>query len=174
MIKPVLKIDINKNVRDAGKTMAQARRGTLIVTKGNNPIGIITDSDVIKKVVAKNLKPSSIKVKQLMSKPLITVDPEDTVLDATRKMKKNNVKRLPVVSEGKLIGVISATDIARTSPELLDILEFKLKTRESPITIQEATTSGICDSCENYHDDLKKVGNQWLCEYCREDLEEEE
>lgn len=174
MSRPVSKIDLNESVKVAGELMSKARRGVLIVTKDGRPIGIITDSDIIKKVVSKNLKPSSIKVKQIMSKPLVTIGPEETLLDAARKMKRNNIKRLPVVDNGKLVGVISTTDIARTSPEMLDILEFKLKTRELPTIIKEKVTSGICDSCGNFYDELKHENDQWLCESCIDQLKAEE
>jgi CBS domain-containing protein len=174
MSKPVLRVDENKSVKTAGEMMAKARRGVLIVTKDDKPIGIITDSDIIKKVIAKNLKPSELKVEKLMSKPLVSIGPEATLLDAARKMKRNNIKRLPVVSEGKLIGLISTTDIARTSPEMLDILEFKLRTTETPTIIKESTTSGICDSCGNYYEELKHTDDQWLCEDCMDELKAEE
>lgn len=172
MIKPVLTIDINKNAKLVGEIMRQTRRDALIVTKNRRPVGIITDSDLIKKVVAKNIKPSSVKVKRLMSKPLVTIKPEENVVDAVRKMKKNNIKRLPVVSEGKLVALISLSDVARTSPDMVDLLEYKLKMKEMEPVIKERTTSGICDSCGEYSQDLGNVNGQWFCESCREEVEE--
>jgi len=171
MSKPVLKIDYNASVERAGKEMAKNRKYAILVVKKGNPVGILTDSDLIKKVVAKNKKPSSIKVKDLMSAPLVSVTPETSVLDASRKMKRNNLKRLPIISENKLVGIISTTDIARTVPEMIDILEFKLKPKEFPPKILEEETSGICDSCDNYSENLKLIDNQWLCDDCQEDVE---
>jgi signal-transduction protein with cAMP-binding, CBS, and nucleotidyltransferase domain len=171
MSKPVLGIDYNKNVKIAGDMMARTRRDTLIVTKNGKPIGIVTDSDLIKKVIAKNKKPTAVKVFQVMSKPLVTVKPDETILEATRKIKRSNIKRLPVTSDGKLIGLISTTDIARTTPEMLDMLEYKLKSKEFPTEIKEKFTSGVCDSCDTYSVDLKNVNDQWLCESCRDELE---
>jgi len=108
-----------------------------------------------------------------MSKPLVVAYAGETILDATRKMKRSNIKRLPVVDQGKLIGIISMTDIAKTSPEMIDLLEFKLKSKEMPTEIREKFTSGICDSCGNYTDDLRNLDDRWLCESCREELEHE-
>lgn len=173
MSKPVLKVDLNTNVKLAGELMAKARKNSLIIMKNNKPVGILTDSDLIKKVVAKNIRPSSVKVKEVMSKPLVTVKPEETILEASRKMKRSNIKRLPVISDGKPVGIISTTDIARTTPEMVDILEYKLKTKEFPAEIKEKETSGICDSCNNYSEDLENVNDQWLCENCREELKAE-
>jgi len=173
MSKPVLKIDSEEVVELAGKLMAKARNNSIVVIRSGKPIGILTDSDLIKKVVAKNIKPSAIRVKDVMSRPLVMVLPDETVLDASRKMRRNNLKRLPVISDGKLVGLISTTDIAKTIPEMEDMLEWKLKTREFPTEIKENMTSGICDICGNYSEELKIKDEQWMCEDCREETESE-
>lgn len=173
MVKPVIKIDENKTVKQAGELMKKTRRGCLIVMRKGKPIGIVSDSDIIKRVVAENLLPSKVKVKDIMSSPLVTISPDDEILSAVRKMKKNNIHRLPVVSNGKLVGIISLSDIAKTSPEMLDLLEYRLKMKSYIPQIKEKFTSGICDSCGNYSDDLRNVEGQWLCEDCREELEHE-
>jgi formylmethanofuran dehydrogenase subunit E len=66
------------------------------------------------------------------------------------------------------------TDIAITVPEMLDLLEYRLKLREEPPVVREERTSGICDSCDSYSEDLKFSNGKWLCEDCREDLSVEE
>lgn len=171
MSSPVLTIDIKKNARDAGRLMRKHRKGFLVVTEKNRPAGVISESDLIEEVVCKNTKADKIKLENLMHEPIIAVDPEDDILTASRKMKENNIHRLPVVSGGRVAGVISLTDIARTSPEMLDLLEYRLKMKERPFEIKEKTTLGICDSCDNYSEDLKNIEEQWLCEDCREERE---
>ena len=173
MLKP-LAVDMNKTVKAAGELMRVKRRDAVIVIKNNMPVGLLTDSDLIKKIIAKDIKPSSVKVKAVMSKPLVTIKPGDSMLEASRKMKRSNIKRLIVMDKGKLVGIISLSDIARTSPEMIDLLEYKLKMRESPPGIREKFTSGICDSCGNYNEDLEFDRGQWLCEDCREELESSE
>jgi len=172
MSKPVVTIDETKTAKNAAEIMQKTRKGCLVVTRNGNPIGIVSDSDLIKKVIAKNLKASEVKLKNIMTSPLITVEASDDILIATRKMKKNNIHRLPVISNRKPVGVISLTDIAKTSPEMLDLLEYRLKMKETPFEIREETTSGICDSCGGYFTDLKNKDNQWLCEDCIEETEE--
>jgi len=175
MTKKVISIDENKSVKYAAEVLKKYRKGALIVLKKHQAVGILTDSDIIKKVVAANKKPSSVKVKTLMSKPIIAVKPGDSLIDAARKLKRNNIKRLPVITEGSIVGIISATDIAVTSPEMLDLLESRLKSKENPLEtpmeILEKETSGICESCGSYADDLQNINEQWLCEDCREELE---
>ncbi|MDI6798450.1 MAG: CBS domain-containing protein [Candidatus Aenigmarchaeota archaeon] len=173
MTRSVVTVDENRTVKYAGELMKKTRKGTLIVTRKNRPVGIVTDSDMIRKVISKNAKPSELRVKMIMSKPLVTIKPSDDIVEATRKMKRSNIKRLPVVEGGKIVGIISLTDIARTSPEMLDLLEYRLKMREAPFEIKEKVTSGVCDSCGNYSQDLQNVRDQWLCESCRDELEAE-
>jgi len=173
MSKPVQKIDSDANVELAGRAMAKARIDSIIVIKKNNPVGILTDSDLIKKIVAKNIKPASIKVGKVMSEPLVSIAPEETVLEASRKMRRNNIKRLPVISKGNVVGIISTSDIARTVPEMVDMLEYRIKSKELPTIIKESTTSGICDSCDNYSENLESKNGQWLCVNCIEEAESE-
>ncbi len=167
MAKPVLKIDLNKSAKNAGEILRRTRTDSLIVTKNNKPIGIVTDTDLIKKVVAKNSVPAKIKVKNIMSQPLVTITKDNNILEATRKMKRSNIKRLAVMDNGKLVGIISLSDIARNSPEVIDLLEFKLQTKEMPTMIREKETSGICENCGNYSAKLENVNDQWICEDCR-------
>jgi len=174
MSKPVLTIDVNSTAKAAGRAMKKARKYALIVTKSGKAIGIVTDSDLIKKVVAKNSKPSGIKIKNVMSTPIVIISSDDTITEATRKMKRSSIKRLAVVDGGRLVGILSSTDIARVSPEMVDILEFKLNTREEQPEIREKSTSGICENCGNYSADLRNVQGQWLDEDCREELESED
>lgn len=171
MSKPVITIEENKTAKDAGVLMKTTRKGCLIITKSKNPVGIISDSDLIKRVIATNLKASQVKLSKIMSKPLVTVKPDDDVLVAVRKIRKTKIHRLPVVDKGKIVGLLSLSDIAKTSPEMTDLLEYREKMRVEPFSIKEEFTSGICDSCGNYNADLKNVSEQWLCEDC---IEEEE
>lgn len=165
-------IDINKNIKSAGELMTKYRINTLIVVKNRHPVGLITDSDLIKKVIAKNIKPSSLKIRGVMSRPLVSVEPRQTAIEAVRKMKKSNIKRLIVLDKGKLVGIITLSDIARNSPEMKELLDYKLKMKEFTPAIRERFTSGLCDYCGNYTDDLKNANGRWLCEMCMEELKE--
>jgi prevent-host-death family protein len=171
MVKPLLTIDISKTAKHAGEILRRTRRDSLIVTKNGKPVGIVTDTDLIKKIVAKNLLPSKVKIKKIMASPLVVISADASILDASRKMKRNNIKRLVVVDGKKLIGIVSLSDIARSSPEMIDLLEFKLHSKEMPTEIKEKFTFGICEGCDNYSADLENVNGQWLCEACREEAE---
>ncbi|MEM5790593.1 MAG: CBS domain-containing protein [Candidatus Aenigmatarchaeota archaeon] len=174
MAKPVLTIDANETAKAAGEKMKKNRKGCLIVVKDGKPIGIVSDSDLINKVLVKDKKASTVLVEDIMSAPLVTIRPTDSIVDAANKIKRNNIHRLPVVDKGKVVGLISLTDIARSTPEMIELLEYRLKMKEAPIEITEKKMSGICDACGSYDEELEYVNGQWLCSPCREALKEEE
>lgn len=171
MSTPVITIDIKKTALEAAKLMRKNRKGFLVIVENNKPVGVLSDSDLIDKVICRNEKANAVKIKDLMKEPIVAVDPEDDILTASRKMKQNNIHRLPVVLNGRLEGVISLTDIARTSPEMSDLLEHRLKMKEKPIEIKEKIALGVCDSCDNFSEDLQNINGEWLCEDCREERE---
>ena len=112
MTKNVITIDLHKTVFDAAMLMSEKRIGCLVIMDGEVPLGIVTERDFVRRVVAKNL-PSGAKVSEIMSKPLITVDPDSSLREAARLMIKNKIRRLPVVKENKLVGIIVVSDFAR-------------------------------------------------------------
>ena len=173
MSKPVYTIDQNKSAAAAGKLLRKIRRGFLVVTLKHKPVGVLSDSDLIKRVVAANKKPSQIKIRDIMTTRFVTIDSNADVMEAVRKMRKGKVHRLPVVENSKVMGIISLTDVAKTSPEMLEVLSMRAEMKEEPLETQEEHTSGMCDNCDNFSVDLKSVGGRWLCETCREESEEE-
>ena len=173
MYKKINVADVNSSVLKLAKIMAKSRRGYVIITKKNKPIGIVTDSDIIERVVSKNKQPSKVKAKDIMSSPIITASPDETIVEVSRKMRKNLIKRLPVVKKGKIVGIITQIEISTVTPEFLSIQEDRLRMKElgeEPRRIEERT-SGICDRCGNYSEDLRYVNGMWLCPDCREELE---
>jgi CBS domain-containing protein len=175
MSKKVNTIEENKTVFHAAKQMAKERRGYVVVVKKGKPIGILTDSDILEKVISKGKDPKKVKVKEVMSSPIITISPEDEIVEASRLMRKNLIKRIPVVKNGKLVGIITDTDIARVGPEFINIIEERLKLKEEGFEPErtEGRISGICEECGNYSDTLYYVNGRWLCESCK-DLEEKD
>jgi CBS domain-containing protein len=104
-------IESNATASDAAKQMEKLGRGYLIVLKELTPAGIVTNRDIVNKVVAKDLDPKKVIVSEVMTSPLITVDPEDDIQKASELMQKNNVRRLPVVKGGIIYGVLTTADI---------------------------------------------------------------
>ena len=99
------------SVNEAAKAMKKSARGFLIVLKGGSPEGIVTQRDLVDKVMAQELDPKKVSIREIMSSPLITIDPDDDIQKASELMQKNNIRRLPVVKGGILYGVITSGDI---------------------------------------------------------------
>ncbi len=158
-------IGIEANVADAAKAMCHEEVGSVIIIKQNKPIGIVTEEDINCKVVAKDLRPSSVRVNKIMSTPLITVSADKTVGDAAHMMVKHKVRRLPVVDEhNKVIGIVTVRDLLTVASELNDLLEDLIE-----INREEIIEPGMCSRCSQMSDDLKRVDNMMLCPRCREE-----
>ena len=112
MTKNVITIDAQKTVFEAAELMSDRGVGDLVVLDDKSPKGIVTERDFVRRVVAKR-RPLDIKVSEIMSKPLITIDPDAPVKEAARKMANNRIRRLPVLKENELVGIIAASDFAR-------------------------------------------------------------
>jgi len=129
MVEGVVTIDADATVMDAVKLMNENEIGCLIVMRRGRAVGIITERDLLKRVIAKSKNPRKIKVREIMTKPLIAGQPNMDLEEATRLMFKMKIKKLPVVeSHGKLLGLITLTDVARFQPQMIRILK-KLSSR---------------------------------------------
>jgi len=165
MQKNPLMIGIEATAAKAARAMCTEEVGSVIIVKNTKPTGIVTEEDLACKVVAKDLKPSSVHVSDIMSTPLITVSAEKTVVDAARMMVKHKVRRLPVVDEHKnVIGIVTVRDLLTVSNELNELLTDIIE-----INREEIVEQGICAHCSQMSDDLKRVDNEMLCPSCREE-----
>ena len=110
MRKTVISIDSAMTVKDAATMMEDTDVGCVIITKGNAPLGILTERDFVKRIVSKE-KSFSTPLADVMSFPLITSQPDDTVWEVAEIMKKNKIHKVPVEDNGKLVGIITASDL---------------------------------------------------------------
>jgi len=113
MDEEIVTVDENTSVTEAAAKMSEKGKGCVIVLRQCRPVGMVTERDVTYKVVAKGLNPRKVKVGEVMSTPLIEVDPDADLVTAAKIMEKHKIRRLAVVRKGILYGVISALDIAR-------------------------------------------------------------
>jgi len=112
MTEKVITIESNKTVSEAAALMAENDVANLIVMDTNIPIGIVTERDFVRRVMAKN-KPSKTKISEIMSTPLRVIDPDAPLKEAARRMVRKRIRRLPVIQDNKLVGIITTTDFAR-------------------------------------------------------------
>jgi len=165
MTEKVLTITPTATVAQAARVMAERGVGSIVVAKGNKPVGILTERDLLMKVVAADAKPSTIRVGKVMSSPVLTVSPEVEITDAARTMIKNKIRRLPVVEKGRLVGIITASDITAISPELIEVLPSRPETPPG-----EEIEESVCEVCGEVTSSLYEVNGMWVCDNCRDFL----
>jgi len=176
MSSPVFTIDEDATVNEAARLMDQHELGCIIVTgKEGKPLGIITERDLVKRVLAKNAKASKLSAKEVMTSPLITVDPDATLSNVAERMSDLKIRRLGVIYKGNLAGIISSRDVLAITPELIEIIQERAKIEAAP-AMEEATKeyaplAGYCDSCGLWSGALEEVEGSFLCEDCRTEVE---
>jgi CBS domain-containing protein len=113
MTKYVVTIDANRTSLEAAKVMAEKGISSLIVLKDQDPVGIVTERDFVKKICIKELNVSRIKVNEIMSKIRTFADPETPIEVAVQRMVNHKIRRLPIMENNKVVGIITVTDLAK-------------------------------------------------------------
>lgn len=172
MSSPVIESKEDETAQEIAKKMMRYRVGAVVVTdERGSPLGIVTKTDLVEKVIARNLRPDEIKAREIMNTPLETIDPEARIEDALRKMNRLRISRLAVVYKNKLVGLISLKDILQVTPEILEIVREHMKIMGITLPRNpEGYVEGYCDSCGEWSDMLLNIEGQYLCEDCRLDL----
>jgi CBS domain-containing protein len=175
MNKTVITMDINTDIPAIAREMVKHNVGSVIITENEKAMGIITERDLVRDIIAKDRKPSKVNAGKILSTPLVTVEPETSVIKASEIMLKANIKRLPVLEDSTIIGIISHTDILMVTPglstilkDLIDMNREALLSSPSIEEIEEDYSAGICESCSYHSVDLKLVDGRYLCENCRQ------
>jgi CBS domain-containing protein len=117
MVSPVVTVDVNASVEEACRIMGEKHIGSVIVTEKGKPAGIFTERDLLTKVLVKDLSLLRERVKSFMSSPLTVITPDFELKEAARVMTQLKIRRLPVVQEGQLLGIITSADITRAIGE---------------------------------------------------------
>ena len=120
MDKTFMTIDAGRSVREAAKMIAEGEHAYIIVTEKGTPKGMIASRDIVAKVVATSKDLDKIMVSDVMSSPLVTVDPDEDLIKASEMMAKQNVHRLAVIKSGIIYGVITTRDIAQRCGDYVD------------------------------------------------------
>ncbi|HLF54458.1 MAG TPA: CBS domain-containing protein [Candidatus Nanoarchaeia archaeon] len=127
--EPVM-ITSNKTLRDAAKIMEKQHVGALLVKEDDKIVGIITEQDMVRKGIAGAGNTAQKKVKEIMAADLVTTTPDEDIFEALRIMRDYNFRHLPVMHEGKFVGLVTLKDILRIEPDLYEILVEKIELRE--------------------------------------------
>lgn len=119
IMNKVLVAEDNISAREAAKIMSKRNVGSLVVLRKNKLVGIVTERDIMK-----NIDKLGSKISEMMSKNVTTISPKDNVENAAILMAKNKIKRLPVIDDGKLVGIITATDLLANTDDISESFMF--------------------------------------------------
>jgi CBS domain-containing protein len=112
MTKNVISIDSSMTVKDAAAMMEDTNVGSIVITDGNTPVGILTERDFVNRVVGKD-KASDTPLSEVMTQPITVVEPDETVWNVAEVMRTKNIHKVPVQDGNKLVGIFTATDLVR-------------------------------------------------------------
>lgn len=108
----VVTLDVSKTALDAAVLMAEKKIGCIVVTKADEPFGIVTERDIIRRAAATGVLLKDIKLADIASQPLVVGRPDMNVEDVTEIMAENKIRRLPIVSQNRVVGIVTASDLA--------------------------------------------------------------
>lgn len=137
MIKEVIAIGSDATVREAVTLMNKFEIGCLIVLTNGRVDGIVTERDVLKRVIGSNRHVDRTMIREVMSRPVWVVRPNTELETALQNMLGHKIKKLPVVKEGRLVGLVTLTDVARFQPELLNKFKKLLVGEQTPRRIKK-------------------------------------
>lgn len=172
MGKGVVTIRPDDTVRKACEIMAKHDLSGITVFNRGKVVGMLTQGDLVN-IIAAGENPSKVTVKGVMGKKLIMIGPDADIREAAEAMVKSKVKRLPVIRNGKLVGLITQTDIVKISPSVYDLIFEKAQVEKAPLIESEMGMAGECEECGNYAETLRNVNGALVCEECYEDIEEQ-
>lgn len=118
IMRTIISIDSKAKARDAARLMVDKHIGSLVANRDGLPFGIVTERDVVEKIVANANDPSKITVGEIMTAPLVTIDAAAPLIDAARRMVEKQVKRLVVTEHDRIIGIVSQTDLVQSMNDL--------------------------------------------------------
>jgi len=152
---------------------------SIVVLKKDEPVGMGTQGDIIGEVVSKDTKPSCVKLKDIMTTPLITASSNDHLSGIARMMAKERIRKVPVIEDDKLVGIVADVDILAVSSEmntiLADLIEMNVDREIFGGTggEGEGMRQGICEKCGTFSNDLVMRDGLMVCETCNDEMETE-
>jgi CBS domain-containing protein len=127
MSKDVRVVRPDSSVKEVVATMNKFNIGSIIVVQSNRPIGIITERDILRRIVEPCLAPETLTARQVMTSPVLTIRETTSIDEAAKLMAKRKIKKLPVMKKQKLVGIVTLTDIVTKMPTMLSIFEELLR-----------------------------------------------
>jgi len=115
------------SVQEVVATMSKYDISSVIVVQEKRPVGLITHKDIISKIVQTRIPPDAVKAIEVMTTPVVTISEDASIEEAARVMSKKHIKKLVIVRDGELVGIITSSDLVRVAPQMTKLLDELLK-----------------------------------------------
>ncbi len=163
-------IEMGSSLQDCAKIMAEKHIGGIIVVKEGVLAGILTEQDIVRKVVAQGNDALKMKVEDIMETKLHKISPAKDVYDAIIKMGEVNIRHLPVVDGDEFFGLITMKDVLKIEPQLFDFIvsKFELKEETKKPIFGGNSKDGVCELCGRFTTEILNIGSSKVCESCKE------
>jgi signal-transduction protein with cAMP-binding, CBS, and nucleotidyltransferase domain len=168
-INPI-SINIDVTLLECARVMSEKHVGAVVIKDDGHSLGILTEQDIVRKAIAKGANVNE-SVKDFMETKLITISPRADIYDALIKMRDNNIRHLPVIDNGEMVGLLTIKDILKIEPQLFDLIVEKFELREEsrkPIN-RIIPSEGICQTCGEYSEKVREINGTILCKNCAEE-----
>ena len=166
MNSPVISASTEASIKEIDIKMKEEKIGSIVIMDKEEPLGIVTDWDIVSNAVVKDVKPSLLNASDIMQQ-LHTIEGEEGVTEAARVLRKHNIKRLGVVYKNRIVGIISASDVIAVTPDLVDVISEKSALIRGETGRSMGNVSGYCDECGEWSDLLQYNEGTFTCEECR-------
>jgi CBS domain-containing protein len=172
MTRNFIAVSPETSIIDCAREMIKRRVGSLILKENNKLLGIITEKDIIWVLTKKpRVDLSRIKAKEISPRKLATIKPSADLQEALDKMRKTKFRRLPVIVQGNVIGLLTLKDILRIQPNLFETASEIMQIKEEEEKLKKLKSAskreGMCEECGNF-DSLNRIDGRLLCESCKE------
>ncbi len=160
------------SIREGAKMLKDKGVSTLIIMEEGNPVGIVTDRDLVVKVIAGEVDPDKAKLRDIMSNPIVMIPHNENVADAAKVMSRRKIRKLPVVKNGKIVGILSENDIVKISPDLIALTREYSELYSNGISKEVETEyiAGKCEMCGQYSLRLISHEGMLICPECYDSL----
>ncbi len=169
MTRNFVSVSLDASIKICIREMIKGRVGSVIVKDKDKLVGILTQGDIVRAIYNNNkVSLTETKARDICTKKVVTIKPSEDIASALNKMKKGH-KRLPVVSNGRLVGLITIKDILRISPDLFSDVTDMIKIKEESEKMKKFAATyrgeGMCEDCGNYKP-LIQLHGRLMCEDC--------
>ncbi len=164
MTKAPVMVSVGATIKDCAMVMNKNKVGSLLIKQDHKLKGIITDEDIVRKIIAKGIDPETTEVEEYMVKDLITISPEKDIFEALNVMMDQDIRQLPAMDGKRMVGLLTLKDILKIEPELFDLIVDKIEIKEEEH--KPIGNEGICEECGNYSKKLVVRKDALLCREC--------